>query len=252
MKAIYKVTVTNWEKHNPKAKKSYKMTMLNTRFFEDAKIQMLSPGARLVFIGLILACGDLGRSSVEASHEVLVRWAGGTGQQIQRLLNQLQSLQLVSYEIVSLIEVKRREKKLKEEKRREAIIEKEEPPQAALVPSNSLHPLAEIWNEHCGALPKVQVTLKQRLKKCESIWKQCEKEKWVEIVKRMAASNFLTGKNDKGWIANFDFFIKPDTWAKVVEGNYDNRTTAASTAQSRKYDKLDELEQIWKQKAGEA
>ena len=36
-------------------------------------------------------------------------------------------------------------------------------------------------------------------------------------------SDFLKGKNDKGWIVVFDWFIKPNNFSKVLEGNYNNR-----------------------------
>jgi hypothetical protein len=40
---------------------------------------------------------------------------------------------------------------------------------------------------------------------------------------RMASCPFLCGKNDRGWVADFDWFIKPDSVAKIMEGKYDDR-----------------------------
>ena len=31
-------------------------------------------------------------------------------------------------------------------------------------------------------------------------------------------------QNDRGWRADIDWYIKPDTIAKVMEGKYDNRS----------------------------
>lgn len=36
------------------------------------------------------------------------------------------------------------------------------------------------------------------------------------------ASDFLKGKNDRGWTANFDWLIKDSNMAKVLDGNYQN------------------------------
>lgn len=95
---IYKVTVLNWEKHNGRNKKGHTYFLLSKRFFDDAKILSLPIGGRLLYVGLIAACSDLSSSCIEASYDQMLRYAGGKGQHIQRLLDQLQELQLVTYE----------------------------------------------------------------------------------------------------------------------------------------------------------
>ena len=37
------------------------------------------------------------------------------------------------------------------------------------------------------------------------------------------SSNFLKGGNDRNWTANFDWLMKDGNFAKVLEGNYDNK-----------------------------
>jgi hypothetical protein len=113
-KAIYKITVTNWDKYNSKKKKGHECIMLSTDFFDDAKVRVLSSGGKLLFLGLLLRCGEVASRSVEGTHDLLVRLAGGNGQVVQRLMDQLQSLQLLTYEKTEpliLIEEKRREEK---------------------------------------------------------------------------------------------------------------------------------------------
>ena len=44
-----------------------------------------------------------------------------------------------------------------------------------------------------------------------------------EVVKMAMESDFLKGKNDKGWRASFDWLIKPTNFDKVLSGNYANR-----------------------------
>lgn len=48
---------------------------------------------------------------------------------------------------------------------------------------------------------------------------------WQSALDRIAKSDFCTGKNGRGWRADFDFFLRPDTVAKAMEGNYDNRNS---------------------------
>lgn len=46
---------------------------------------------------------------------------------------------------------------------------------------------------------------------------------WQQAIAKVAASDFCTGKNDSGWRADFDWFLRPDTVTKITEGKYDNR-----------------------------
>lgn len=40
---------------------------------------------------------------------------------------------------------------------------------------------------------------------------------------RISTSDFCRGKNERGWVATFDWLLQPDTAIKVLEGKYDNR-----------------------------
>lgn len=42
-------------------------------------------------------------------------------------------------------------------------------------------------------------------------------------VENIKQSPFLQGKNDTGWTVTFGWFVKPNNFAKVLEGNYVNR-----------------------------
>ena len=44
----------------------------------------------------------------------------------------------------------------------------------------------------------------------------------LEAVGRIQKSSFLTGSNKNGWVITFDWFIKPNNFAKVLDGNYDD------------------------------
>lgn len=42
------------------------------------------------------------------------------------------------------------------------------------------------------------------------------------VADKAAESDFLNGKNDRGWLATFDWLMRPTNFVKVLEGNYDN------------------------------
>lgn len=48
-------------------------------------------------------------------------------------------------------------------------------------------------------------------------------DKMLEAIEKIKNSSFLQGKNDKGWTINFDWFVKPNNFPKVLEGNYDDK-----------------------------
>lgn len=45
----------------------------------------------------------------------------------------------------------------------------------------------------------------------------------INAIDKIKVSDFLQGKNDKGWTIAFDWFVKPSNFPKVLEGNYDNK-----------------------------
>lgn len=113
--------------------------------------------------------------------------------------------------------------------------------------SGEAHPLLLLWNEHCGSLPKAKSCNSSRLKKIRLRWPEQTAEAWALTITRMAKSAFCCGKGTTGWRADFDFLLKPDTWAKVNEGKYDNGNGVTRTAQTAKYDNLDALEKKWQE-----
>lgn len=46
---------------------------------------------------------------------------------------------------------------------------------------------------------------------------------WQLAIDRIGKSDFCTGKNERGWVATFDWLLKPDTVTRIMEGRYDNR-----------------------------
>ena len=48
-------------------------------------------------------------------------------------------------------------------------------------------------------------------------------EKILQDINRINSSKFLQGYNNNGWNITFDWFIKPNNFIKVLEGNYDDK-----------------------------
>lgn len=92
-----------------------------------------------------------------------------------------------------------------------------------ILSSNKLLPVIEVWNKL--NLSKV-VSIKpnsNRAKLLNSRIKEVGIEKVIEAIESINNSDFLRGQNDRGWCITFDWFIKPNNFIKVLEGNYLNK-----------------------------
>ena len=83
----------------------------------------------------------------------------------------------------------------------------------------------EEWNrmaKECGVHAARGLTEKRRAK-LRARWKDERfRSGYRAALERVRRSRFCCGKNDRGWKANFDWFVRDDTtWLKLVEGRYD-------------------------------
>ncbi len=87
-------------------------------------------------------------------------------------------------------------------------------------------PLFKIWNENRGQLGEAKAMSSKRKQSTNLRWKENPSEEyWINIVNILKRSTFCNGDNDRGWKADFDFFIKPDTHLKALEGKYNGKQT---------------------------
>ena len=82
------------------------------------------------------------------------------------------------------------------------------------------------FNSICVSLNKVSGMTEPRRKAVQSALNAVGQEKLAELFRKAEASDFLTKRNSTGWKAGFDWLLKPENYAKVLEGNYDNRNSA--------------------------
>lgn len=72
-------------------------------------------------------------------------------------------------------------------------------------------------------LPKLNFISDDLKTKIKNSLQQFKIEDFELCFKKAENSLFLTGKNNLGWKANLEWFLKNDNMAKVLNGNYDNR-----------------------------
>jgi hypothetical protein len=87
--------------------------------------------------------------------------------------------------------------------------------------------MADIWNEVCGdALSPVRKIDGQRAKTAAKRLKEDfnnDLEEWRAYCMRIREAPHLTGNNDRGWTADFNWVLEPRNLTKITEGNYDRR-----------------------------
>ena len=102
---------------------------------------------------------------------------------------------------------------------------------------NSAVPYQQVidaYNENCGKLPKATKLTDKRKRAVRSCMAQgFSIDDMIEAFRKAASTPFLTGENERGWQANFDFIIKPDNMQKILEGAYG---TAVTRNNSHSYD----------------
>ena len=78
--------------------------------------------------------------------------------------------------------------------------------------------------ESNSVLPKIKGATGKRVGYIKARIREFGIEAVYEVISKAAASDFINGKNQRGWVASFDWIMLPTNFPKVLEGNYDNRT----------------------------
>jgi predicted phage replisome organizer len=83
--------------------------------------------------------------------------------------------------------------------------------------------ITDCYNETCVSLQKVKILSDPRKKAIKARLNTYSIEDIKLAFQKAEASDFLKGKNDRNWQANFDWIMKDGNLAKILEGNYDNK-----------------------------
>lgn len=90
-------------------------------------------------------------------------------------------------------------------------------------PNGIFEELLTKWNQNDGLIKIRDFTEKRKKALNERLKDVFFSENWVNALRKISESDFCTGKNDRGWKADVDWFLRPDSVAKIMEGKYDNR-----------------------------
>ncbi len=88
------------------------------------------------------------------------------------------------------------------------------------------------WNMIDGVIQCRAITPKRRQAIAARMKDQFWKEHWREAIDKARTIDALTGRNDRNWRADLDWFLRPDTVAQLIEGKYDNWKTVPASKQA--------------------
>lgn len=118
---------------------------------------------------------------------------------------------------------KGKESIVKESKRKEKVIYGGVPP----TPSSSkinidFANILDAFHVKCAKMPRVTLLNQSRKNTIKARISEAGEHNVMKMIENAGLSEFLNGKNERNWIANFDWLFKPANFAKVLEGNYFN------------------------------
>jgi hypothetical protein len=98
---------------------------------------------------------------------------------------------------------------------------------------NTYSEIVNLYNQICISFPQCTKLSDARKKAIGARLKTYTLDDFKLMFELAEQSNFLKGKNDRNWSANFDWLIKDTNMAKVLDGNYKNKGDEKPSGQTR-------------------
>lgn len=83
--------------------------------------------------------------------------------------------------------------------------------------------LVDLYHRLCPSLPRVRQLTDARRRRLQDLPARLGDVSVEQFFARVEASDFLTGRNNRGWRADIDWILKPEHVVRILEGTYDNR-----------------------------
>ena len=134
-------------------------------------------------------------------------------------------------------ESKGKKSKVKESKGEDTQGDPEPPPtpppkKDIILTSKEIKTIMEKWNSL--GLPSNIISIKNnRRTQLKARIKEYSYDDVLKAIESIRESPFLHGNNRRGWIITFDWFIKPNNFPKVLEGNYLNKEKELENGSTR-------------------
>jgi len=88
----------------------------------------------------------------------------------------------------------------------------------------SCQEVVDLYNSICLSFPKCSKLSEARKKAIKARLNTYSLEEIKKAFEIVESNEFLKGKNDRNWSANFDWTMKDANMAKIIDGNYSQKT----------------------------
>lgn len=89
----------------------------------------------------------------------------------------------------------------------------------------SYQTIIDLYHETCVSFPHLRKPSSNRIDKINARLRTYSLDDFRLLFEKAEASDFMKGKNDRGWSATFDWMMNENNMLKVLEGNYDNKSS---------------------------
>ena len=134
---------------------------------------------------------------------------------------------LISCKTNSKVNSKVNVNSLEEDKEKEEELDKEKEEKKGIDYSK----IVNMYNDTCVSFPKITKLSDARKKAIKARLNTYNYDDFQTLFNKAEASDFLKGKNNRDWQANFDWLIKDTNFAKTLDGNFDNKKAISSNKQ---------------------
>ena len=94
--------------------------------------------------------------------------------------------------------------------------------------------IADMYNNTCVSFPRCKSLSDARKKAIKARLRTYNVSDLQLAFEKAEKSDFLKGKNDRNWSANFDWILKDSSIEKILEGNYDSKKGDRTNEQARR------------------
>lgn len=220
--ATITIEIINWEKYNPKRdQKSYTWFRFDNAMPLDADFFELDSVEKWAFVCLLCEASRKNSAEILINFKLFETFSGLSIVKQKAFFKKLEEIQVVRIN-EGLVSCSRQSSSVDTTPTNERTDERT-PVNGSLSPTD----LAELWNENLpDPFPKIRKTKSLSSKRKSAIKARLREnpnpEYWTEVFKKIRESNFLKGQSDRGWVADFDWLMRPDSAEKVLEGKYKN------------------------------
>lgn len=93
--------------------------------------------------------------------------------------------------------------------------------------------IVNLYHDLCPKMSKVIALNEKRRGYINARHTEYGLDKICEVLRKAGESDFLNGKNDRVFKADFEWLMRPENFLKVLEGRYDNRVKVEETHDER-------------------